>query len=52
MIPPFSQACANNQAPILDVLKTAFAHSTKVLEIGSGTGQHSVFFAPRLPHLT
>ena len=52
MIPPFSQACANNQAPILDVLKTAFAHSTHVLEIGSGTGQHSVFFAPRLPHLT
>ena len=52
MIPPFSQACANNQAPIFDVLKTAFAHSTKVLEIGSGTGQHSVFFAPRLPHLT
>ncbi|QIL79026.1 DUF938 domain-containing protein [Diaphorobacter sp. HDW4A] len=52
MTPPFSQACANNQAPILDVLKTALAHSTSVLEIGSGTGQHSVFFAPRLPHLT
>ncbi|MBF5006580.1 DUF938 domain-containing protein [Diaphorobacter caeni] len=51
MTPPFSQACANNQAPILDVLLNAFAQSTSVLEIGSGTGQHGVFFAPRLPHL-
>lgn len=51
MIPPYSQACANNQSPILDVLTSAFAKSTSVLEIGSGTGQHSVFFAPRLPHL-
>ncbi|RGE39726.1 DUF938 domain-containing protein [Comamonas testosteroni] len=48
---PFSQACENNQAPILDVLKTAFRDSRQVLEIGSGTGQHSVYFAPRLPHL-
>ena len=48
---PFSQACENNQQPILNVLSQAFAHSTHVLEIGSGTGQHSVFFAPRLPHL-
>ena len=48
---PFSQACENNQAPIFEVLKTAFKDSQHVLEIGSGTGQHSVFFAPRLPHL-
>lgn len=48
---PFSQACENNQAPILSILERAFAHSTKVLEIGSGTGQHGVHFAPRLPHL-
>ena len=48
---PFSQACENNQAPILDVLKTAFNDRQHVLEIGSGTGQHSVFFAPRLPQL-
>ena len=51
MNPPFSQACENNQAPIFDVLRTALADSTQVLEIGSGTGQHSVYFAPRLPHL-
>ena len=48
---PFSQACANNQAPILAVLEQAFADRRQVLEIGSGTGQHSVYFAPRLPHL-
>ncbi|MFZ5653869.1 MAG: DUF938 domain-containing protein [Pseudomonadota bacterium] len=48
---PFSQACANNQAPILAVLQQAFAGVRRVLEIGSGTGQHAVHFAPRLPHL-
>ena len=49
--PPFSQACENNQQPIFEVLQRAFARSTRVLEIGSGTGQHSVYMAPRLPHL-
>ncbi|MBS0507265.1 MAG: DUF938 domain-containing protein [Proteobacteria bacterium] len=48
---PFSQACENNQAPILAVLQQAFADRRQVLEIGSGTGQHGVYFAPRLPHL-
>ena len=49
---PFAQACENNQAPILSVLQTALQSSRHVLEIGSGTGQHSVYFAPRLPQLT
>lgn len=48
---PFSQACENNQAPILEVLQSAFADRRHVLEIGSGTGQHSVYLAPRLPQL-
>lgn len=48
---PFSQACENNKAPILQILKSAFAPSTKVLEIGSGTGQHAVHFAANLAHL-
>ena len=47
----FSQACENNKAPILRVLKSAFAPSKQVLEIGSGTGQHAIFFAEQLPHL-
>ena len=48
---PFSQACANNRGPIIDILRRAFATTARVLEIGSGTGQHAVYFAPRLPHL-
>lgn len=48
---PFSQACENNKQPILDILTTVFSGSQHVLEIGSGTGQHAVYFAPHLQHL-
>jgi len=49
---PFSQASENNKRPILNVLKSAFAPSKRVLEIGSGTGQHAVYFAEYLKHLS
>ncbi len=49
---PFSQACENNQAPILEVLLRVFADCRDILEIGSGTGQHAAYCAPRLPQLT
>lgn len=48
---PFSQPCENNKDPILDHLKNYFSRSKRVLEIGSGTGQHAVHFAANLPHL-
>lgn len=48
---PFSQVCENNKQPILEVLQTELQGFTHVLEIGSGTGQHSVYFAPNLPEL-
>lgn len=48
---PYSQACENNKVPILSVIKPAFAHCTRVLEVGSGTGQHAVYFASQLPQL-
>lgn len=48
---PFSQACENNKAPILAVLTQAFSLNQHVLEIGSGTAQHAVYFAASLPHL-
>lgn len=48
---PFSEAAERNRAPILAVLKRVFADRKKVLEIGSGTGQHAAYFAPELPHL-
>ena len=48
---PFSEACEQNKQPILTVLQQHFADRQTVLEIGSGTGQHAVFFAAQLPHL-
>lgn len=48
---PFSQACENNKTAILEVLKSHFMQVDSVLEVGSGTGQHAVFFAQQLPHL-
>ena len=49
---PFSQASENNKKPILNLLTSLFASNKHVLEIGSGTGQHAVFFAQHLAHLT
>ncbi len=48
---PYSQACENNKIPILKILIDVFNDRRRVLEIGSGTGQHGVFFAENLPHL-
>lgn len=48
---PFSEACERNKDPILSVLRGAFADRSRVLEIGSGTGQHAVHFARCLPRL-
>jgi SAM-dependent methyltransferase len=48
---PFSEACERNRAPILAVLQRVFADRKRVLEIGSGTGQHAAYFAAALPHL-
>ena len=48
---PFAPACERNKGPILEVLRRVFADADDVLEIGSGTGQHAVWFAAGLPHL-
>lgn len=47
----YSEACDENKAPILAILRTEFAACHDILEIGSGTGQHAVYFARHLPHL-
>ena len=50
---PFSEACERNKAPILEVLAKWLAGPPRVVvEIGAGTGQHAVYFARQLPHLT
>ena len=48
---PFSLACERNRAPILAVLSTVLQSHCSVLEIGSGSGQHAVYFGGALPHL-
>jgi cyclopropane fatty-acyl-phospholipid synthase-like methyltransferase len=48
---PFSESSAENREPILAVLREVFANCSKVLEIGSGTGQHAVYFGAELSHL-
>ena len=49
---PFSEACERNSYPILHVIEPLLKGAHHLLEIGSGTGQHAVFFAENLPHLT
>lgn len=48
---PFSQACENNKAFILEVLRRFFADRREVLELASGTGQHACHFAANMPWL-
>ncbi len=49
---PYSAASERNREPILAVLREHCAAVRSVLEIGTGTGQHAVYFAQALPHLT
>ena len=48
---PDAPSCLRNREPILGVLREHFADRRNVLEIGSGTGQHAIFFAAALSHL-
>lgn len=46
---PDAPATARNREQILEVLKVEFDGCRHVLEIGSGTGQHAVYFGKSLP---
>ena len=48
---PYAESCDQNQQVILEVLRQVFTESGQVLEIGSGTGQHALFFTEHMPHL-
>lgn len=48
----FSESCEQNKEPILEILQEVFKDCKTVLEIGSGSGQHAVYFAKHLKHLS
>jgi len=48
---PFSSASERNRQVILDQLEILIPQTAVVLEIGSGTGQHAVFFTQKMPGL-
>ncbi len=45
-------AVARNRQPILDVLRRVLPTEGTLLEIGSGTGEHTCFFARAFPAIT
>lgn len=49
---PISPSCERNREPILMQLREHFADRRRVLEVGSGTGEHAVHFAAAMPWLT
>ncbi|SDU02038.1 DUF938 domain-containing protein [Stappia sp. ES.058] len=48
---PFAPAADRNKEAVLDALSPHLGLRRRVLEIGSGTGQHAVHITEALPHL-
>lgn len=49
---PFAESCVENRHSIQTVLRQLIRGRRRLLEIGSGTGQHAVYFAPLFPELS
>jgi cyclopropane fatty-acyl-phospholipid synthase-like methyltransferase len=49
---PNAPSALRNQNAILEVISVEFQDCKAVLEIGSGTGQHAIFFASQMSWLT
>ncbi len=49
---PNAPAVERNRHVILEVISDEFQNCGSILEIGSGTGQHAIFFARHMPWLT
>lgn len=48
---PYAESCDQNRDPILTVIEPLLQECQSLLEIGSGTGQHAIFFGAQMPHL-
>lgn len=48
---PYAESCEQNKDVIHDVIKPFLKEGVEVLEIGSGTGQHAVYFAGLNPQI-
>lgn len=46
-----AESTRRNRNPILGILKKEIEGSKKLLEIGSGTGQHAVYFSKKMPQI-
>tara|TARA_Y100000768_G_scaffold332381_1_gene271981 strand:- start:594 stop:1196 length:603 start_codon:yes stop_codon:yes gene_type:complete len=46
-----AESTRRNRIPILEILKKEIKGSKKILEIGSGTGQHAAYFSKKMPHI-
>jgi len=49
---PYAESCEQNKEAIFHVINGYLVDKSRVLEIGSGTGQHAVYFASKLLDLT
>ena len=48
---PYAPACDRNREPILAIIRDLLPATGKVLELGSGSGQHAAYFSAALPLL-
>ncbi len=48
---PYSESSEENKDVILNVIQPLLLEKKSLFEIGSGTGQHAIYFAQAMPHI-
>lgn len=48
---PYAESCDQNREPIREILEKFAENAETLLEIGSGTGQHAIYFAQCFPSI-